>query len=51
LVILVSGEEKAEILKEVLTIEPDEVRYPIHTLWSVLDKVTWLVDRAAAKNL
>jgi 6-phosphogluconolactonase len=51
LVILVSGEEKAEILKEVLTVEPDEVRYPIHTLWSVLDKVTWLVDRAAAKNL
>ena len=40
LVVLVSGEEKAEILKEVVTSEPDEVRYPIHTLWPVLDKVT-----------
>jgi len=49
LAILVSGEEKADILKQVLTSEPDEVLYPIHTLWPVLDKVTWLVDRAAAK--
>ncbi len=51
LVVLVSGEEKAEILKEVLTTEPDEVRYPIHVLWPVLDKVTWLVDRQAARLL
>ena len=51
LVVLVSGPEKADILKEVLTNEPDEVRYPIHTLWPALDKVTWLVDRDAAKYL
>ena len=51
LVVLVSGQEKADILKAVLTSEPDEVRYPIHTLWPVLDKVTWLVDREAAKLL
>ena len=51
LVVLVSGKEKNKILKEVLTSEPDEVRYPIHTLWPVLDKVTWLVDRDAAKLL
>ena len=51
LAVLVSGEEKANILKEVLTSEPDEVRYPIHTLWPVLDKVTWLVDSEAAKAL
>jgi 6-phosphogluconolactonase len=51
LAVLVSGEEKATILKEVLTSEPDEVRYPIHTLWPVLDKVTWLVDSAAAKAI
>ena len=51
LVVLVSGEEKAKILREVLTVEPDEVCYPIHALWPVLDKVTWLVDRAAAKDL
>ncbi len=51
LAVLVSGEEKADILKEVLTQEPDEVRYPIHTLWPILDKVTWLVDNKAAKFL
>jgi len=51
LVVLVSGEEKAGILKEVLTSEQDEVQYPIHTLWPVLDKVTWLVDSEAAKLL
>ena len=51
LVVLVSGAEKAEILKQVLTSEPDEVRYPIHVLWPILDKVTWLVDAEAAKLL
>jgi 6-phosphogluconolactonase len=51
LAVLVSGEEKAGILKEVLTHEPDEVRYPIHTLWPILNKVTWLVDSKAAKLL
>ena len=51
LVVLVCGREKASILKEVLTNEPDEVRFPIHTLWPVLDNVTWLVDRAAAEYL
>jgi 6-phosphogluconolactonase len=48
LAVLVSGREKADILKEVLTGEPDEVRYPIHILWPVLNKVTWLVDSDAA---
>ncbi|MHC4644656.1 MAG: 6-phosphogluconolactonase [Planctomycetota bacterium] len=51
LAVLVSGEEKADILKEVLTSEPDEVKYPIHVLWPVLDKVTWLVDSDAARLL
>ncbi len=51
LAVLVSGEEKAGILKEVLTSKPDEVRYPIHALWPVLDKVTWLIDRQAAKAI
>jgi 6-phosphogluconolactonase len=51
LVVLVCGQEKSEILKTVLTSEPDEVRYPIHALWSVLDRVTWLVDSAAARSL
>ncbi|MBN2313338.1 MAG: 6-phosphogluconolactonase [Sedimentisphaerales bacterium] len=51
LVVQVSGREKAGILKEVLTSEPDEVRYPIHALWPVIDKVTWLVDKAATELL
>jgi 6-phosphogluconolactonase len=51
LAVLVSGSEKAGILKEVLTSEPDEVRYPIHVLWPILNKVTWLVDTQAARFL
>lgn len=51
LLILISGSEKAEILKEVLRGEPDEVKYPVHTLWPILDKVTWLVDEDAAKYI
>ena len=51
LVVLVCGQEKSDILKKVLSSEPDEVRYPIHVLWPVLNKVTWLVDSAAAKTL
>jgi len=51
LAVLVSGKEKAGILKDVLTSEPDEVRYPIHALWAILDKVDWLVDSEAAKLL
>jgi 6-phosphogluconolactonase len=51
LIVMVSGHGKAEILKEVLTSEPDEVHYPIHALWPILNKVTWLVDKEAAKSL
>lgn len=49
--VLVSGEEKAAILREVFTREPDEIQYPIHAIWPILDKVTWLVDRDATKFL
>lgn len=45
--VLVSGEAKAVIFRKVLTTAPDEVRYPVHTIWPVLDRVTWLVDRQA----
>ena len=51
LAILVSGDEKAHALKDILTTEPDEVLYPIHILWPILDKVTWLVDTDAAQFL
>jgi 6-phosphogluconolactonase len=49
LLVQVCGKEKAGVLKEVLTNEPDEVRFPIHALWPILDKVTWLVDSEAAQ--
>ena len=49
--VLVSGREKAQTLKDVLTSEPDEVRYPIHVLWPVLDRIVWLVDRDAAQAI
>jgi 6-phosphogluconolactonase len=48
IVVIVSGLEKAKTLKEVLTSPPDEIRYPIHILWPVLDKVLWLIDSPAA---
>ncbi len=51
LVVLACGREKADILKNILTSEPDEVRYPIHALWPALGKVTWLVDHEAAQAL
>jgi 6-phosphogluconolactonase len=49
LLILVTGPEKAKILKEVLTNPPDEVRYPVHYLWPALDRITWLIDSPAAQ--
>jgi len=51
LAVLVSGAEKAQVLREVLTSEPDEVRYPIHVLWPALPKIVWLVDRDAAQGI
>ena len=51
LAVLVSGHEKAQTLRNVLTGEPDEVKYPIHVLWPVLDKIRWLVDRDAAQSI
>ncbi len=51
LVVLVAGAEKARTLKDVFGSEPDEVRYPIHVLWPILDRITWLVDHAAAQDI
>ncbi|MEN6385438.1 MAG: 6-phosphogluconolactonase, partial [Phycisphaerales bacterium] len=51
LLILVSGKEKSEIVREVFTEEPDEVQYPVHTLWSILEKVVWLIDEDAAAGI
>jgi 6-phosphogluconolactonase len=51
LLVMISGEEKAEIVRDVLVDRPDEVKYPVHTLWPILHKVIWLIDRQAAKYL
>ena len=51
LAILVSGPEKADILRDVMHGELDEVKYPVHTLWPVLHKITWLIDSEAGKYL
>ena len=51
LLVMVSGEEKAEIVHDVLVEKPDEVKYPVHTLWPILHKVIWLIDRDAARLL
>jgi 6-phosphogluconolactonase len=48
IVVLVSGSDKTSILSQVLKGVPDPLRYPVHVLWPVLDKVLWLVDRDAA---
>ena len=51
LLVLVSGAEKAKIVKEVFCGQPDEIKYPVHTLWPILDKVTWLIDSEAGKYI
>jgi 6-phosphogluconolactonase len=51
LIVMVSGPEKASILHDVLLGRPDEVKYPVHTLWPILDKVVWIIDSDAAKLL
>jgi 6-phosphogluconolactonase len=47
----VSGTEKAQTLKTVFSIEPDPVLYPVHALWPVLHKITWVIDKEAASLL
>lgn len=51
LMVLLTGSAKAEIAKAVFSSEPDELKYPIHTLWPILDKITWLLDNEAGKLL
>ncbi len=51
LLVMVSGQEKAAIVRDVLLGRPDEVKYPVHTLWPILDKVIWIIDSDAAKLL
>lgn len=52
LMVLVSGHSKANIVKEVFeSEEPDQVKYPVHSLWPILNKITWLMDSHAGKLL
>jgi 6-phosphogluconolactonase len=51
LAVLVCGSEKADILKRVFSTDPEDIRYPAHVLWPVLDKVTWLLDQDAAQSI
>jgi 6-phosphogluconolactonase len=50
-VVSVSGLESALTLREALIAEPDVVQYPVHALWPILDRITWLVDESAAAFL
>lgn len=51
ILILVSGKNKAQIVKDVFTTEPDPVKYPVHALWPALHKIRWLIDEPAAAML
>ena len=50
LVVMISGGDKAETLNHVLNDAPDMLKYPIQALWPSLDRIVWLVDRAAFIN-
>jgi hypothetical protein len=51
IVVLVTGRENAILLRELFINERNVARYPIHSLWPVMDKVAWLVNRDAAELL
>jgi 6-phosphogluconolactonase len=51
IVILAAGGQKALFLKGLFSNESNMARYPIRSLWPVMNKVTWLVDHDAAKLL
>jgi len=51
ILILVSGKNKAKIVGDVFRTEPDPIKYPVHALWPVQDKIRWLIDEPAAAML
>ncbi|MBC5799307.1 MAG: 6-phosphogluconolactonase [Candidatus Eremiobacteraeota bacterium] len=52
IVVALSGSEKAQTLREVLTADaPEYLRYPIEVLQSGAAQLTWLVDRSASAAL
>lgn len=48
LIVIISGKEKAKAVRNVFCSEEDEIQYPVHALWPVLDRVNWILDREAA---
>ena len=48
---LVSGADKAPVLREVLEGPPDPDRLPSQLIWPVAGRLIWLVDQAAASQL
>jgi 6-phosphogluconolactonase len=48
---LVSGEDKAETLREVLRGQPEPARFPAQLIKPVHGRLLWLVDRPAARLL
>ena len=48
---MVTGESKAEALREVMLGEYNPDEYPAQLLRRSLGNVTWLVDKAAASKL
>lgn len=51
IMVLLTGQDKAKMLKTVLTAQPDVIAYPVQLLRAVDEKVTWLLDDAAASEL
>ena len=49
IMILISGPDKAQILNHILNSHLDDIKFPVHILWPVLDRVTWLIDNDAAR--
>jgi 6-phosphogluconolactonase len=51
IMVLLTGKDKANMLKTVFEGQVDVMQYPIQTLWPVLDRVAWLLDREASSRL
>jgi len=51
LVVLISGSGKADIIRKVVQGPYDVVKYPVHILGPILDKVSWIVDEDAGRYL
>lgn len=49
LIFLITGRDKAEIIREVLTYPLRPWQYPVQTLWPAVEKMTWLVDADASR--